>query len=261
MLGFIPAVGRWGIRFVTDIGDAGVFMVKALFSVPKRPVRGVMDIFHQLYFVGVLSLLIILLSGLFIGMVVSLQGYNTLHKFGAEMQLGPLVALSVVRELAPVVAALLFAGRAGSSLAAEIGLMRATNQLAAMDMMAVNPLTRVVAPRFWAGIISLPLLTVLFMVIAIWGGKFVAVDWLGVDVGSFWGNMQSAVNFSSDVLNGIWKSVVFGVVITWVAVYQGFTAEPNARGVSSATTNTVVYGSLLVLGLDFVLTALMMGGW
>ena len=202
-----------------------------------------------------------LLSAFFIGMVVALQGYNTLQKFGAEQELGQLLALAIVRELGPVVSALLFAGRAGSALTAELGLMRATSQLSSMEMMAVNPLWRIVAPRFWAGFIALPLLTILFNMTSIYGGHMVGVDWLGVDSGSFWSNMQSAVSFHADILNGIIKSVVFGFVVTWVAVYQGYYSEPSARGISRATTKTVVYSSLLILALDFVLTAVMMGGW
>ena len=194
-------------------------------------------------------------------MVVALQGYNTLRKFGAEQELGQLVALSVVRELGPVVTALLFAGRAGSALTAEIGLMRATEQIGGMEMMAVDPMWRVVAPRLWAGLIAMPVLAILFNVVAIMGGHLVGVDWLGVDDGAFWSNMQAAVDFQDDIVNGIIKSVVFGFVITWVSVYQGFYSPPNAAGISQATTRTVVYSSLLILALDFVLTSLMMGGW
>ena len=198
---------------------------------------------------------------MFIGMVVALQGYNTLQKFGAEQELGQLLALSVVRELGPVVSALLFAGRAGSALTAELGLMRATEQLSSMEMMAVDPLWKIVSPRFWAGFISLPLLTILFNLTAIYGGQLVGVNWLGVDAGSFWTNMQTAVDFRIDILNGVIKSVVFGVVVTWIAVYQGFYSDPNAAGISRETTKTVVFSSLMILELDFVLTAMMMEGW
>jgi phospholipid/cholesterol/gamma-HCH transport system permease protein len=216
---------------------------------------------YEIYQVGVLSLVIILLSAMFIGMVLALQGYHTLHKFGAETEVGQLLALSVTRELGPVVTALLFAGRAGSALTAEIGLMQATNQLSCMKMMAVDPLWRVISPRFWAGFISLPLLTILFNLIAIYGGHWVAVDWLGVSNGTFWNNMQSSVDFRIDVVNGIIKSVVFAVIITWIAVYQGYYTEPNAAGIGRATTRTVVYSSLMVLALDFILTSMMIGGW
>ncbi|OGT25808.1 MAG: ABC transporter permease [Gammaproteobacteria bacterium RIFCSPLOWO2_02_FULL_42_14] len=253
-------LGRFGVAFCLRVGRSGLFLLGTLVQRPQwRQAWPLLS--TQLYRVGILSLPIILLSALFIGMVVALQGYNTLQKFGAEQELGQLLALSIVRELGPVVSALLFAGRAGSALTAELGLMRATSQLSSLEMMAVNPLWYVVAPRFWAGFIALPLLTILFNVMAIYGGQLVGVDWLGVDGGSFWSNMQSAVNFHDDVLNGIIKSVVFGFMVTWVAVYQGYYSEPNARGISRATTKTVVYSSLLVLALDFVLTAVMMGGW
>lgn len=260
MISYIAKIGRASLQFCARVGRSGLFLLSTLCQRPKWgqawPLLSV-----QLYRVGILSLPIILLSALFIGMVVSLQGFNTLQKFGAEQELGQLLALSIVRELGPVVTALLFAGRAGSALTAELGLMRATSQLSSLEMMAVNPMWHVIAPRFWAGIISLPLLTILFNVLAIYGGQLVGVDWLGVDDGSFWSNMQSAVSFHSDILNGIVKSVVFGLVVTWISVYQGYYSEPNARGISQATTKTVVYASLLVLALDFVLTAVMMGGW
>lgn len=260
MIKLIAQFGRAGIGFCTQVGRAGLFLVNTLTQRPKWSQAWPL-LSAQLYRVGILSLPIILLSALFIGMVVALQGFNTLQKFGAEQELGQLLALSIVRELGPVVSALLFAGRAGSALTAELGLMRATSQISSLEMMAVNPLWRIVSPRLWAGLISLPLLTILFNVLAIFGGQLVGVDWLGVDDGSFWSNMQSAVSFHDDILNGLIKSVVFGFVITWVAVYQGYFSEPSARGISQATTKTVVYSSLLVLALDFVLTAVMMGGW
>lgn len=259
-MNMIVMLGREGVSFCARLGRSGLFLWNTLCQRPKwRQAWPLLSV--QLYRVGILSLPIILLSALFIGMVVALQGYHTLQKFGASQELGQLLALSIVRELGPVVTALLFAGRAGSALTAELGLMRATSQLSSLEMMAVNPLWRIVAPRLWAGFIALPLLTILFNVLAIFGGKLVGVDWLGVDSGSFWSNMQSAVNFHEDILNGIIKSVVFGFVVTWVAVYQGYYSEPNARGISVATTKTVVYASLLILALDFVLTAVMMGGW
>ncbi|HLD84193.1 MAG TPA: lipid asymmetry maintenance ABC transporter permease subunit MlaE [Coxiellaceae bacterium] len=256
----VAQLGRFGLAVCARIGRAGLFLLGTLTQRPKwRQAWPLLS--TQLYRVGILSLPIILLSAFFIGMVVALQGYNTLQKFGAEQELGQLLALAIVRELGPVVSALLFAGRAGSALTAELGLMRATSQLSSMEMMAVNPLWRIVAPRFWAGFIALPLLTILFNMTSIYGGHMVGVDWLGVDSGSFWSNMQSAVSFHADILNGIIKSVVFGFVVTWVAVYQGYYSEPSARGISRATTKTVVYSSLLILALDFVLTAVMMGGW
>lgn len=256
----IQLMGRAGLGFCQKIGQSGIFLVRVVFQIPKWRQAWPLLV-EQLYRVGVLSLVIVLLSAIFIGMVVALQGYNTLRKFGAEQELGQLLALSVVRELGPVITALLFAGRAGSALTAEIGLMRATEQLSCMEMMAVDPLWRVIAPRFWAGMISMPILTILFSITAIYGGQLVGVDWLGVDGGSFWSNMQAAVSFRADIVNGIIKAIVFGFVITWIAVYQGYHAAPNSVGISRATTKTVVYSSLMTLALDFVLTAVMMGGW
>ncbi|MCA1924738.1 MAG: lipid asymmetry maintenance ABC transporter permease subunit MlaE [Thiobacillus sp.] len=215
---------------------------------------------REMYFTGVLSLIIILVSGLFVGMVLGLQGYETLQTYGSEEALGILVALSLVRELGPVVAALLFASRAGSAITAEIGLMKATEQLSAMEMMAVDPIARVVAPRFWAGVISMPLLAALFSAMGVLGGYLVGVQLIGVDEGSFWAQMQSAVDFEQDVLNGVIKSVVFGVAITAIALFEGYDAPPTAEGVSGATTRTVVTSSLAVLALDFVLTAFMFRG-
>lgn len=260
MIGLLQRIGSESIQFCERLGQSGAFLGRSLASPPR--VRQAWSLLaSQIYRVGVLSLVIIVLSGLFIGMVVSLQGYNTLEKFGAEAELGSLLALAVVRELGPVVTSLLFAGRAGSSLTAEIGLMRATKQISSLEMMAVDPYWYIVSPRLWAGFIALPLLTILFDLVAIFGGYGVGVGWLGVDAGSFWSNMQEAVSFHNDILNGVIKSVVFGVVDTWIAVYQGFFAQPNAAGISKATTRTVVYSSLMTLALDFVLTAIMMGGW
>jgi len=215
---------------------------------------------REIYFAGVLSLIIILVSGLFVGMVLALQGYETLQRYGSSEALGILVALSLVRELGPVVAGLLFASRAGSAITAEIGLMKATEQIAAMEMMAVDPIARVVAPRFWAGVISMPLLAVLFSAMGIFGGYLVGVQLIGVDEGAFWSQMQAAVDVREDILNGVIKSVVFGVAVTWIAVFEGYDAQPTAEGVSSATTRTVVTSSLAILALDFVLTALMFTG-
>jgi phospholipid/cholesterol/gamma-HCH transport system permease protein len=217
-------------------------------------------IVQQVFAVGVLTLLIILVSGLFVGMVLGLQGYNTLVKFGAAESLGLLVALSLVRELGPVVTALLFAGRAGSALTAEIGLMKATEQLAGMEMMAVNPVTRVIVPRFLAGMIAMPLLAAMFSAIGVMGGQMIGVGLLGVDNGAFWSQMQNGVDFHEDILNGVVKSFVFGIVVTGIAVFEGYDAVPTSEGVSRATNHTVVYSSLAVLGLDFVMTALMFGG-
>src|SRR6266852_265346 len=215
---------------------------------------------REIYFTGVLSLIIILVSGLFVGMVLALQGYDTLVRFGSSEVLGVLVSLSLVRELGPVVAGLLFASRAGSAITAEIGLMKATEQLAAMEMMAVDPIARVVAPRFWAGVISMPVLAALFSAMGVFGGYLVGVRLIGVDEGSFWSQMQASVDFREDVLNGVIKSLVFGIAVTWIAVYEGYDAPPTAEGVSGATTRTVVTSSLAILALDFVLTALMFRG-
>ncbi|MGQ5522825.1 lipid asymmetry maintenance ABC transporter permease subunit MlaE [Chitinimonas sp. PSY-7] len=217
-------------------------------------------IIREVYFTGVLSLVIILVSGLFVGMVLGLQGYDTLQRFGASEALGVLVSLSLLRELGPVVAGLLFASRAGSAITAEIGLMKATEQLAAMEMMAVNPLARVVAPRFWAGVISMPLLSALFSAMGILGGYLVGVVLIGVDAGSFWAQMQAQVDFYNDIGNGLIKSLVFGVAVSVIAVFEGFDAPPTAEGVSGATTRTVVTSSLAILGLDFILTAFMFRG-
>ncbi|HEX4798587.1 MAG TPA: lipid asymmetry maintenance ABC transporter permease subunit MlaE [Burkholderiales bacterium] len=215
---------------------------------------------REIYFAGVLSLIIILVSGLFVGMVLGLQGYDTLVRYGSSEALGVLVSLSLVRELGPVVAGLLFASRAGSAITAEIGLMKATEQLSAMEMMAVDPIARVVAPRFWAGVISMPMLAALFSAMGVFGGYLVGVRLIGVDEGSFWSQMQAAVDFREDILNGFIKSLVFGVAVTWIAVYEGYDAPPTAEGVSGATTRTVVTSSLAILALDFVLTALMFRG-
>jgi len=213
----------------------------------------------QLYSVGVLSVLIVSISGTFVGMVLGFQGYYILSRFGAEQTLGVMVAASLVRELGPVVAALLFAGRAGSALTAEIGLMKATEQLSAMEMMAVDPVKRVLTPRFLAGFISMPLLATLFSAFGVLGGYFVGVGLLGVDEGAFWSQMQANIDLYDDVYNGVYKSLVFGWICTWVALFQGYDAVPTSEGVSRATTRTVVQSSLAVLGLDFVLTALMFG--
>ena len=211
----------------------------------------------QIHFLGNYSLVIIAVSGLFVGFVLGLQGYNTLNRYGSEQALGLLVALSLVRELGPVVTALLFAGRAGTSLTAEIGLMKAGEQLTAMEMMAVDPMRVVVAPRFWAGVIAMPILAAIFSAVGVIGGYIVGVILIGVDAGAFWSQMQSGVDVWSDIGNGVVKSVVFGFAVTFIALFQGYEAKPTPEGVSRATTKTVVFASLAVLGLDFLLTALM----
>lgn len=260
MIDKIRTLGRYGLDNAADLGNSGLFLLRTLFRRP-HPIKAFPLLVQELFSIGVLSLVIIIVSALFIGMVVGLQGYNTLDKFGASQELGNLVALSVVRELGPVVTALLFAGRAGSALTAEIGLMKATEQLASMEMMGVDPLRRIISPRLWAGFYAMPILTMIFSAVAIFGGYLVGVVWLGLDAGSFWGNMQTSVDFREDILNGLIKSIVFGGVCTWIAVYQGYSCVPTAEGISRSTTKTVVYSSLAVLGLDFVLTSLMLGGW
>lgn len=259
MISQISSLGRSGIRVVRQTGRAGFFLFHALIGRPdfKTNSRLLVD---QLYAEGVLSLTIIVVSGTFIGMVLGLQGYNILSRFGADQALGQLIALSLLRELGPVIGGLLFAGRAGSAVTAEIGLMKATEQLSSMEMMGVDPLRRIVSPRFWAGQISLPILTLIFSAVAIMGGYYVGVTLLGVDEGAFWGNMQASVDFYDDVVNGIIKSIVFGSVVTWIAVFQGFNCIPTSEGIARATTRTVVYSSLAILGLDFFLTAVMFGG-
>jgi phospholipid/cholesterol/gamma-HCH transport system permease protein len=255
----IQELGRIALFHTGNIGRASVILYHALVS-KTNLVCATKRLMAQLYSVGVLSLIIIIFSGFFIGMVLGLQGYTILVKFGAERALGQLIALSLVRELGPVVSALLFAGRAGSALTAEIGLMKATEQLSSMEMMGVDPLHRIIAPRFWAGQISMPILGLIFSAVAILGGCMVGVDWLGVDSGSFWANMQSAVDFQADIVNGIIKTFVFGMVISWIAVFQGLDCIPTSEGIGRATTRTVVYSSLAILGLDFFLTAVMFSG-
>lgn len=255
----LARLGASFIQTLERLGRGHIFLYYFLRGVPSLVPRPWLLV-QQVYAVGVLSLIIILVSGLFVGMVLGLQGYNTLVDFGAEESLGVMVALSLVRELGPVVTALLFAGRAGSALTAEIGLMKSTEQLSGMEMMAVDPLHRVVAPRFVAGLISMPLLAALFSAVGVMGGHLVGVGLLGVDDGAFWSQMQDSVDVDEDIINGIIKSLVFGFVVTWIAVFEGYDCIPTSEGVSRATTRTVVHSSLAVLGLDFILTALMFGG-
>jgi phospholipid/cholesterol/gamma-HCH transport system permease protein len=247
LLDGLQRLGSRGLTWLELLGRAGRIWWLAIWGLPDWR-NGPTLLVRQIYFVGVYSLVIIVVSGIFIGMVLALQGYTVLVRFGADQALGQLVSLALVRELGPVVAALLFAGRAGSALTAEIGLMKAT-----------DPLRRVVRPRLWAGMISMPILAQIFNVVAIGGAVAVGVDWLGVDAGSFWANMQSAVEFREDIVNGLIKAVVFGAVVTWIAVFQGYDANPTSEGISTATTRTVVYSSLAILGMDFLLTAVMFG--
>ncbi len=255
----IALLGRRVIERVRGIGVATTMLLQILCSMPTF--TGFKLFIYQMYRVGVLSLLIIVVSGLFIGAVLALQIYNILVSLGSDSMLGTAISLTLLRELAPVVAALLFAGRAGSALTAEIGLMKATEQLSSMEMIGVDPLKRVVSPRLWAGIVSLPMLSIVFAAVGIFGGKMVGVDFLGSDDGSFWSGMQNSVRFGHDIFNGtIIKSFVFAIICTWIAVYQGYACEPTSEGIATSTTRTVVYSSLCVLGFDFVLTAVMFGG-
>jgi phospholipid/cholesterol/gamma-HCH transport system permease protein len=259
ILNWFAGIGVTTRGAIARLGFAARFLVavvKASGTTFLRPRLLIRELYHA----GVLSLVIVLMSGLFVGMVLALQGYETLVRFGATEAMGVLVALSLVRELGPVVAGLLFASRAGSAITAEIGLMKTTEQLAAMEVMAVNPIARVVAPRFWAGVISLPFLAALFSTLGIYGGYLVAVKLIGIDGGAFWGQMQAAVDWRYDVMNGVIKSIVFAFAVSLIAVFEGYDATPTAEGVSAATTRTVVTSALAILTIDFVLTVFMFRG-
>jgi phospholipid/cholesterol/gamma-HCH transport system permease protein len=238
-------VGRGTLASITRLGFTTRFFGAVLVHSPSA-LRRINLTLREIYFSGVLSLVIIVVSGLFVGMVLALQGYEVLNRYGADESLGILVALSLVRELGPVVAGLLFASRAGSAITAEIGLMKTTEQLSAMEMMAVDPLARVVAPRFWGGIVSMPLLSAMFSTLGVYGAYLVGVKLIGIDAGAFWGNMQAAVDFRRDVVNGFIKSTVFGFAVSLIAVFEGYNAQPTAEGVSTATTRTVVASSLAI---------------
>ena len=255
---FIRSIGASSLNVCEQFGRAVFFQLRILLALPYV-FRNLSLLVKQFYSVGVLSVAIIAVSGLTVGMVLALQGYYTLVDFGAEESLGQAVALSLVRELGPVLAALLFSGRAGSALTAEIGLMKVTEQISAMEIMAVDPVKRIIAPRFVAGFVSLPLLAIMFSAIGVYGGYFVGVGLVGIDSGAYWAQMQAKVDFQSDIMNGVIKSIVFGWVATLIAVYEGYNAMPTTEGVSRATTRTVVITAFAVLGLDFVLTALMFG--
>jgi phospholipid/cholesterol/gamma-HCH transport system permease protein len=249
----------WGLATrvkLADLGRAARLFLR-LVQLAGPSIRRFGLVRDQVHFLGNYSLAIISVSGLFVGFVLGLQGYYTLQRYGSSEALGLLVALSLVRELGPVITALLFAGRAGTSLTAEIGLMKAGEQLSAMEMMAVDPVRRILAPRFWGGLIAMPLLAAVFSAVGILGGYIVGVLMIGVDPGAFWSQMQGGVDVWKDVGNGIVKSLVFGVAVTFIALFQGFEAQPTPEGGSRATTRTVVVASLAVLGLDFILTALM----
>ena len=255
----VATLGLRTLELIGHLGRVALFVAhigRVAFRKPFRLRRLVNEVFDT----GVLSLAIVCLSGATVGAVLGLQGYTTLSRFGATGSLGAVVGLSLVRELGPVVAALLFASRAGSAMTAEIGLMKATEQISAMEMMAVDPIARVIGPRFWGGVISMPLLAAIFSAVGVFGGYLITVVVIGVDEGAFWSQMQNAVDFRQDIVNGVIKSVVFGVAVTAIALFEGYDAPPTAEGVSGATTRTVVTSSLAILGLDFVLTAFMFKG-
>lgn len=252
-----PAAIGFGVRRqLAGMGQATRLFLRLLASLGYVLRRGAL-LREQIHFLGNYSLAIVGVSGLFVGFVLGLQGYYILQRYGSAEAVGLMVALSLLRELGPVVTALLFAGRAGTSLTAEVGLMRAGEQLSAMEMMAVDPVHRVLAPRFWAGVIVMPLLAAVFSAVGVIGGWVVGVVLIGVDGGAFWGQMQFGVDVLRDLGNGVAKSFVFGVTVTFVALLQGYAAKPTPEGVSRATTKTVVMASLAVLGLDFLLTAMM----
>jgi phospholipid/cholesterol/gamma-HCH transport system permease protein len=249
-------LGATTISFFSRLGKASLFFLSVIASCGSMFLRPFLLV-KQLYAVGVQTLIIIVVAGLFVGMVMALQSYYALVDFGAEDSVGVMVALSLMRELGPVVTALLFAGRAGSALTAEIGLMKATEQLSGMEMMAVDPMQRVVAPRFLAGVISMPLLATIFSAVGVFGAYLVAVELLGLDAGAFWSQSQNKVDLYMDLYNGAIKSVVFGFVVSWIAVFEGYDCVPTSEGLGQATTRTVVISSLAILFLDFILTALM----
>ena len=252
----LQSIGHKSLSSVQRLGRGHIFLLQVLPAMQGMLFRPSLLI-RQMYSVGVQTLLIIVVAGLFVGMVIALQAYNALVDFGAEDSVSVMVVLSLLRELGPVVTALLFAGRAGSALTAEIGLMKATEQLSGMEMMAVNPIERVVAPRFLAGFISMPLLAAIFSAVGVMGGYLVAVELLGLDAGAFWSQAVAKVDLYHDLANGMIKSAVFGFVVVWIAVFEGYDCVPTSEGLGKATTRTVVHSSLAILGLDFVLTALM----
>ena len=239
------------------VGAVALFLVRILAQCPAALAKP-RAIVHQIHNCGARSLIIIMLCGLFVGMVLGLQGFDLLQRFGSEDALGVAAALGLLKELGPVVTALLFAGRAGTSLTSEIGLMRATDQLTAMEIMAVDPLRHVVAPRFLGGLIAMPLLVAIFNLVGLFGAQLIGVQLLGVDPGAFWSQMQSAVELD-DVAEGIVKSLCFGVACSLIAVFEGYNAEPTAAGVGLATTRTVVISSVLTLLIDYMLTAAFLG--
>lgn len=256
---FIQTIGAKTLAFVRILGAHTLFLFHILRLLPQSLLRLRLTV-RQMYFAGVLSVLIVAVSGLFVGMVLGLQGYTQLAKFKSADVLGYMVAASLLRELGPVLAAILFASSAGGAMTSEVGLMKTTEQLEAMNVMAVNPVARVVAPRFWAGVLSMPLLASIFNVAGVYGSYLIGVQWLGLDGGIFWSQMQNNITWSYDVSNGLIKSVIFGVAVTLIAVYQGFYCTPTAEGILRASTRTVVSSALTVLALDFILTAFMFTG-
>ncbi len=259
MMELIAALGRFALVILERLGRSALFLLRGLSGIPAVLVRPGLLI-HQLYSIGVLTIVIVLVAGAFVGMVLSLSSYEILVRYNSEASLGSMIGLVLVNHLGPVMTALLYSGRAGSALTAEIGLMKATEQLSGMEMMAVDPFKRVIAPRLLAGFIAMPFLAAIFSAIGILGGFFVGVGLLGVDDGAYWSQMRNAVDFREDVINGVIKSLVFGFATTWIAVFQGYDCVPTSEGVSRATTRSVVYASLVVLGLNFVLAALMLNG-
>lgn len=254
----VQKLGVLAIDTCVTLGRAGIMLATIVCRHPPIT-RGHTLLRRQFYAVGAQSLIIIAASGLFIGMVIGLQGYSILSRYGAGHTLGEVVALSLLRELGPVVTGLLFAGCAGSAITAEIGLMKANEELACLEVMAVDPLRRIVSPRFWAGVISMPLLGAIFTAIGIWGSAKVGIDWKGIDAGQFWSVMSSNVSWHKDLFNGFIKSLVFATTTSWIAIFNGYDASPTPMGINLATTRTVVHSSLAILGLDFILTAFMFG--
>ena len=250
----LSEIGSSPFQAVATLGAVGLFLVRILGAIPRALARP-RALIEQIFVVGAVSTNLILVGGLFVGLVMGLQFYTALARFGATSALGGLVALSLLRELSPVVTALLYAGRAGTSLASELGLMRATEQFKAMEVMAVDPVERVVAPRFLAGVISVPLLTALFSAVGILGGYLIGVRLMGLDPGVFWNNLRASVRFRQDFLNGEFKALVFGILCTLVALYEGYHSDPTAEGLGRATTRSVVIASLAVLSCDYLMTA------
>lgn len=252
----LELIGKKTIEIITTVGEAGILLKNSLLS-SKIQKKDLKHFIRHVYFIGVLSLGIIILSGLFIGMVVGLQGHYILKRFGTEEIIGQMTALTIIRELGPVVSALLFTGRTGASLTAEICIMKSTDQLSSMEMMGIDPIKKIITPRFWAGILSMTLLALIFIVVAIIGSYLSTVCWLNVDHDIFWTSIRESVDFKLDIINSLIKSVIFGFIITWISIFQGMSSKPTAEGIALSTTNTVVYSSFIILSLNFFLTAIM----